>query len=88
MEPIQVNATPTKAQIEAGLRQAIIAAGAIAGTLGYAGVAGKLNFAMALIGPAAGLIAFLVGQLHTRSQAQKMVVMAQASPDEVATVKG
>lgn len=85
--PIEVHSTPTPAQIEAGFRQAVVALGAIAGTLGYAGVAGKLNVVLAVAGPISALIAFLWGQAITRSKAQEAAAMAAQLPDEIAKLK-
>lgn len=87
-QPIEVNATPTAAQIAALLRQVVTLLGAVAGTLGYAGVfEDKINMAATLIGPASAMIAIVWGQFATRKTAQNLAIAADAAPDRVAQVK-
>jgi secreted protein with Ig-like and vWFA domain len=90
MEPIEVSATPNEAQIAAAIRQIILASGMIAGTLGYTQAFSEhmLNLGLALAGPIAALISAVIGQFHTRKTAQKMAIIAEAAPDDVARVKG
>lgn len=86
--PIEVNATPTPAQIAALLRQIVTVLGSIAGALGYAGVFDdRLNLATSMIGPTSALIAIVWGQIATRATAQKLAVAADAAPDRVAVLK-
>lgn len=85
--PIQVNATPTKDQIEVAIRQIVLALGPVMTLVGYAGWAGAANVILAVAGPVATVVVFVWGQLYTRSRSKKMTVMAEASPNSVAQVK-
>lgn len=88
-KPIVVHATPTRPQIEAALRQVILAIGPVVGLFGYAGFADShtMNTVLALIGPASAIISFVWGQWNTRKQAQKAATMAEALPDKIAQTK-
>jgi hypothetical protein len=85
--PIEVNATPETAQWEAAVRQAILVLSGVATALGYTQIAGKISALLMVAGPIAGLIVFILGQIHTRRAEQKQIVMANALPDSVARVK-
>lgn len=87
--PIQVRATPTVAQIAAGIRVGVVALGSIAGALGYSHAfdSDMINMLSAMAGPMAGVIAFGLSQLATRSTNKKLAVTAAAAPDSVAQVK-
>lgn len=86
MAQIKVPESPTPAQIEAGIRQAVTILGAIAGTVGAAKLAGHLNEVLLIVGPLSSIIAIVWGQLFTRSQAKKLAVVAEAAPNAVAVV--
>ncbi len=86
-EPIVVNASPTPAQISAGLRQLILAVGPLVGYLGWSGGESTLNTALQYIGPISAVVAFLWGQLSTRSHAKKASVMATQLPNSIARTK-
>lgn len=86
-DPIEVNASPTPAQIAALLRQIVTVVGSAAGALGYAGVAGQLNEYLTIVGPLAAVIAVLWGQISTRSTAKKLAIAADAAPDRIAVLK-
>ncbi len=97
MEPIQVSATPTQAQIAAGVRQIALSLGIIAAAFGFSGLATKANLVvslapqfaaiLAIAGPAVWAAAAWLGQISTRSQAKKLAITAAAAPDSVAMVK-
>ena len=87
-KPIEVNATPVPAQIEASIRQVVLMVGPLLGGIGYVGLAGKLNDALVLAGPAAAIIAFVWGQVATRQAAKKLTITARAAPNRTAIVKG
>jgi hypothetical protein len=56
--PIVANADPTQDQLAAGLRQAVLLAAAVASTLGYTQLAGRLSALLAIVGPLAAVAAF------------------------------
>lgn len=92
--PIIVDATPTQAQLAAGIRQLLLGAGAIATAFGAAHLGqGLSTAALAATVIATGLSGgvtiamFIMGQLHVRHAAQKLAVTAAAAPDYVAQVK-
>jgi hypothetical protein len=85
--PMIVSAAPTRVQLESAIRTAITAAGSVAAALGYAGLAGKLNAALALAGPAAVILGMLWGQLAAAAAHRKLVIAASAAPNSVAQVK-
>ncbi len=85
--PIEVNADPARDQIEAGVRQTLLAISAVAGALGYARVAGQASALLMASGALAGLIAFVWGQVRTRALASKAAAMAKALPDSVARAR-
>lgn len=91
--PIVVNATPLKDQIESGLRQAVTVLGPLVAMLAASGWGEKVGlnvYFTAFVG-SIGLIstvaAIILGQLKTRSMAQKAVVMATQLPDTTAVIK-
>ena len=86
MDKFVVPASPTPAQIAAGLRQAITVIGTALSAVGFSGAAGHLNDAVAYVGLASAIIAIVWGQLATRKQAQKLAITADAAPDKVAEV--
>lgn len=85
--PIQVNADPTKDQIEALVRQIILTVSAIASALGYAGFAGKASALLMASGVIAGLISLVWGQVKTRTLSKKAAAMASLLPDHLAQSK-
>lgn len=86
-DPIQVSATPSPVQIAAALRQFVVAAGPLAGLVGYQGLAGEASPLLQYVGPAAALIAFLWGQYATWKHAKQAALMAEQLPDAVAKLK-
>lgn len=86
--PIEVNASPTPAQIAALLRQAVTVVGSIAGALGYAQVFNDhVGAVLQVVGPLSAVLAVVWGQVSTRATAQKLTVAAAAAPDRVAVVR-
>lgn len=91
--PIVVNASPNKAQVEAGLRQFIIGCGPMLTLLAATGWGQKLHIAdwataaLGGVGVASTVIAFVWGQFATRSTAKKAAAMAEMLPDTKATTK-
>jgi hypothetical protein len=91
--PIVVHATPTQPQIEAAVRQFIVAAGPaiaiLAGTdLGKRiGLTSDVTLLLQFTGPLAAVIAFVWWQYETRKNATKAATMATALPDTIATTK-
>lgn len=83
-EPIVVNAAPETAQWEAALRQAILVLSGVSTALGYTQIAGKISSLLMIAGPLAGLVVFIMGQMHTRHAEQKQIAMAAQLPDEIA----
>lgn len=86
-QPIMVDASATPAQVQAGIRQLILSLSAAASALGFSHVAGQLDLALQFVGPIAWTLVFVLGQLHTRSQAKKLAITADAAPAEVAQIK-
>lgn len=86
-EPMQVNASPTPAQISAGFRQFVLAVGPLLGYLGWAGAESALNSTLQYVGPASAAIAFLWGQWDTRHRAKQAATMASNVSDSVAQLK-
>ena len=92
-QPIIVNADPTKDQIEAGLRQFIIAAGPLVTFLAATGWGQKIglssdwNVFVGAIGGIATVVTFIWGQIKTRTTSQKAAAMANMLPDAQAHVK-
>jgi uncharacterized membrane protein YtjA (UPF0391 family) len=86
-QPILVNAQPATDQVEAGFRMTLFAISAVAGALGYTGVAGKASALLMAVSPVAGLIVFVWSQISTRLKSQKAAAMANALPNEVAMTK-
>lgn len=93
MEPIKFDATPTPAQLAAGIRQWGLIIGSALGALGlFPGIAdwlekiGSPELAGA-VGVVATVIAFVWGQVSTRKQAKKLAVAGSAAPDTVAVPK-
>lgn len=85
---IEVHATPTAAQIAAGLRQAVTVVGTLAGALGYAKVFNEhIDVILSAVGPISAIAAILWGQFATRTAAQNLAVTAAAAPDHVAVVR-
>lgn len=85
--PIVANATPELEQVAAGVRQLLIALGAIAGALGYAHVAGDLSVALDILGPAVTIGSVIAGQIKTRQSSQNVATLAAVVPNSVAVVK-
>jgi predicted MFS family arabinose efflux permease len=85
---IIVHGTPTQPQIAAGLRQAVLVIGAIAGALGAKGAfVDGLNQFLTYVGPAAAAIAFVWGQYATWKHAKDAAKMATILPPNVAQTK-
>ena len=84
---IMVNADPMKDQVETGLRYLLLALGAIAGALGWTRTAGTASALMLAVGPVAMLVAFVWGQVKTRTLSRKASTMAAHLPDSVAQTK-
>lgn len=79
--PIVVHATPTQPQINAAVRQVILAAGMIVGALGAkSAFVDQINGLVTFAGPVAAVVAFLWGQWETRRSAQKAAALAVSSP--------
>jgi hypothetical protein len=85
--PIMVHASPTAPQVEAGIRQIVLAVGPLVGMIGWSGGEGLLNQVLMYAGPLAAVIAFLLGQWATRTGAKKAATMAAKLPDAVASLK-
>ena len=95
--PIMVNATPGRAQLEAGIRQVALAGAAIATTIGAVGFASKLNLVLVLapqittllvtIGPVALGAAVWIGQHFTRKTAKALATVTASAPNNVAMFK-
>lgn len=91
--PIVVNESPTKAQVEAGLRQFILGCGPMLTMLAATGWGQKLHIAdwastaLGLVGIASTVVVFVWGQLATRANAQKSAAMANMLPDTKAQTK-
>lgn len=91
--PVVVNATPGPDQINAGVRQFITALGPVVALLAQTPWGAKIGLTgyWAAIVSASGIIAAVVsivaGQMKTRSMATKAIVMANAVPDTVATIR-
>lgn len=86
MAQIVVPPSPAAGQIEAGIRQAVTVLGTILGMAGLAKLAGSLNDLLLVVGPLSSIIAIVWGQLYTRSQSEKLAIVAKAAPDTVAIV--
>ena len=85
--PIVANADPTQDQLAAGLRQGVLLAAAVASTLGYTQLAGRLSALLAIVGPLAAVAAFAWGQWRTRRNAQDRATLAAAAPDCIGVVR-
>lgn len=91
--PIVVNATPLKDQIESGLRQAVTVLGPVVTLLAATGWGEKIGLNtyftafVGSIGAISTIAAIVIGQLKTRSMAQKAAAMAVQLPNSVATTK-
>jgi hypothetical protein len=93
-EPITVNANPLVDQREAGLRQALLAFGAIMAALGFAKLSGIMSILANEAGPILTVVGFIVstvaviyGQWKTRVASQKAAQMAGHLDDSIAKVK-
>lgn len=86
-DQIVVNQSPTPAQIESGVRSAIMAIGMIASTLGFTGAAGKISGLLQFAGPIAALLGLALSQWNARRTAQTKAALANALPDVIATTK-
>lgn len=86
MPAIQVNADPKQAQYGAAIRQAVLVASGVVGAFGYTHLSTEIGALSLVSGPAAGLIAFILGQLHTRRAEKQQIAMATVLPDRIATV--
>ena len=82
--PIVVHATPTQPQIEAAIRQVLLALIPLATAAGMTQTAGYLNVAVASAGTLATVAVFVYGQLITRMHAREAATMAVALPNNVA----
>ena len=85
--PIVVNATPTRAQLEAALRDGLKAAGLIAATLGFEHAAGSISGLLDYVGPAAAVIGFALSQWAAYHNAKTKATLANALPNAVAVTK-
>lgn len=95
--PIVVSANPVTTQIAAGIRQVGAALAIILTAFGATAMAGKIGVVVSLAPQFALILTILgplvwggitaLGQLVTRAQAKKAVVMANNLPDEIATTK-
>ena len=85
--PIVVNGNPVRDQVEAGLRLLLGAVGGILAALGYTGAAGKASALLLAVGPVAALVAFVLGQIKTRSLSKRAAAMARLLPDSAAMTK-
>lgn len=83
--PVVVNGSPSAVQIEAGIRQLIMIVGSVAAAFGAKGMAGDLNGVLAIVGPLATVVAFIWGQMATRSKAKAAITIANMLPDSKAT---
>jgi hypothetical protein len=87
MEPVEVERSVTKVQLEAAMRQILIAVGAVAGVLGHKDAVGTISASMEIVGPLAAVIAFVWGQVATRSQASKLTAVTANVSDAIAKFK-
>lgn len=91
-QPIIVSATSSRDQIEAGLRQAVTVIGPVVTLLATTGWGEKIGLNtyftafVGSIGAISTIAAIVIGQLKTRSMAQKAAVMAAQLPNSVAVV--
>lgn len=92
--PIIVNATPKKDQLDSSLHQVLLAGGAIAVGLGAAKIGVILNALALVSGPISmavgGLVsvgAFVYGQIRIRKLSEKAAAMAKELPNEIAQGK-
>lgn len=85
--PIMVDATPGPAQIQAAIRQAILAAGGVLSALGFAHAAGNVSLALQFVGPISIVVSFVIGQINTRETAKKATIMAHSTSNSIAVVK-
>ena len=89
-DPIIVNSDPMKDQIAAGLRQAVTVIGPLVAVLAATGWGQKIglsadfNIFVSAIGTISAIAALIVGQIKTRSMAQKAAAMASQLPNKVA----
>ena len=85
--PITVNATATSDQWSALARQIVLVLGPLAGFAGanhMTGLSNGLNLATAITGPALAIVSLIYGQWKTRDSANKLAVLANKLPDNVA----
>ncbi len=91
--PIVVSATPTKDQIASGLRQAVTVLGPVVTMLAATGWGQKIGLSVYFtafigsIGAISTIAAIVIGQLKTRSMAQKAAMMASKLPNSIAQAK-
>lgn len=91
--PIVVNESPTRAQVEAGLRQFIMGCGPVLTLLASTGWGQRLHLAdwatdgLGCVGVASTVIVFVWGQIATRTAAKKSAAMANMLPDTKAQTK-
>lgn len=87
MDPIVVNATPTADQWATTIRYFLVVVSTLATMFGYAHVAKDATGLLVIAGPLGGLAVFAMGLRKSRTQSQKLTVMAEALPDSIAVVK-
>ncbi len=85
--PIVVNANPAVDQIQAGLRLTIVAAGSVAGALGFVRATHTIDGLLLAVGPVAALIAYVWALVKTRTLSLKASSMAAMLPFHVAQTK-
>ncbi len=74
----------TRAQVETLLRYLLMAAGAILTALGFTHAAGAASLLLLAIGPVASLIAYVMGVLKVRADAQRMADLQARVPNSIA----
>lgn len=86
-EPIIVNANPAVDQIQAGLRLTIVAAGSVAGALGFVHATHTIDSLLLAVGPVAAAVAYIWALVKTRVLSKKASAMAAMLPFHVAQTK-
>ncbi|MHB8283487.1 MAG: hypothetical protein ACYDD1_02315 [Caulobacteraceae bacterium] len=82
--PIVVHAEPTAPQLEAAIRQILLALIPVCTAFGMTKTAGYLNMALGAAGFLATAGVAIYGQLVTRRDAKQKALMAKALPNSVA----
>lgn len=86
-DPIVVNATAAPDQWASAIRYLLMVLAGVAGVLGYAHLAGEFSGLLIIAAPLGGLITLVFGQRKVIAQSDKLKVMANALPDDIATIK-